>query len=111
MHPVTNADELSIDVFHTGGDGVFDGFLDLALDETGSEGFKGFVEGIVLGVADGELERVELHVDILHLEDGAVGSSIRQHRLREKLKQEVAANGGEGGDFGDCTRLLVTKRS
>lgn len=87
VHTVAHADELSVDVFHAGSDGVFDGLLDLTFDETGRKGFEGFVEGVVLGVADGELEGVQLHVDILHLEDGAVGDGRTLASIKREVKQ------------------------
>lgn len=87
VHTVAHADELSVDVFHAGGDSVFDGLLDLTLDETGSKRFKSLVEGVVLRVADGELEGVQLHVDILHLEDGAVGEERTLASINSKVEQ------------------------
>lgn len=55
LHPVADADELSVDVLERGDDTVLDGLADLLLDEASSEGAEGLVEEVVLGVADGEL--------------------------------------------------------
>lgn len=87
MHAVANADELSVNVFHAGGDGVFDGLLDLTFDETSRKGFESFVEGVVLRIADGELKGVQLHVDILDLKDGAVCEERMSVSVKRKVKQ------------------------
>jgi len=69
-HTITNANELSIDVFETSTDRILNGLLDLLLDETSSERTDGLVKELVLGIADGELEGVDLDVDIFDVEDG-----------------------------------------
>lgn len=94
VHTVANADELSVNVFHAGGDSVFDSLLDLTFDETGRKGFESFVEGVVFRVADGELEGVQLHVDILDLEDGAV---CEERTLASVKKKGKTISEGERG--------------
>ena len=69
VHAIANSDELSVDVLETGPQRLFDRLLDLLLDETSSERTEGLVQEVVLRIADGELERVNLDVDIVHFED------------------------------------------
>jgi len=69
VHAIANSDELSVDVLETGPQCLFDRLLDLLLDETSSERTEGLVQEVVLRVADGELERINLDVDVVHLED------------------------------------------
>ena len=68
-HTVTDGYKLSIDVFQARGDGTCKGLLDLLLDEASSERLKCIVKEVVLGVPDGELECVDLHMDALDLKD------------------------------------------
>jgi hypothetical protein len=71
-HTIANLDELSIDVFEASPDRVLDGLWDLLLDEPSGERAEGLVEQVVLRVADGELERVDLDGDVLDVEDGGL---------------------------------------
>lgn len=71
-HTITDRDELSIVVLEAGGDVVFDRLLGLFLDEAGSEGTNELVEDVALRVTDGELEGVNLDVNVLDFEDGSL---------------------------------------
>lgn len=71
-HTITDRDRLSIEVLQTDGDIVLHGHLDLLLDEAGGERADKLVENIVLRVTDGELESVNLDIDVLDLEDGGL---------------------------------------
>lgn len=55
-HTVTDANELSVDIFETSSNAVLDRLLDLLLDKTRSERFKSLVQEVVLRVPDRELE-------------------------------------------------------
>ena len=65
-HTIPNADELSVNIFHTSSNQIFDRFLDLLLDETSNERFECFVEKVVFRV---EFESVDFDDDDLDLED------------------------------------------
>lgn len=62
----------------------------LALDETRRERLERLVEQVVLGVADGELERVKLDVDALDLEHArsVLLRAAEVHGSREALAAE-----------------------
>jgi hypothetical protein len=79
-HTITDADKLSIDVLETSPQRVLDGLLDLPLNETSGERFEGLVEEIMLRVADGELERVNLDVNVVNSEDGRA-ILLRRHQM------------------------------
>jgi hypothetical protein len=68
-HTIPNADELSVDVLHTGSNWTLDRFLDLLLDETSSERLEGLVEKVVFRVTDGEFEGVDFDDDVFDFED------------------------------------------
>lgn len=70
VHTITYADKLSINILETSRDCVAESLLDLLLDETGCERAKCIVQGVVLAVANAELERVDFNIDVLDLEDG-----------------------------------------
>ena len=48
LHMITNGDELPINVLKPSDQRVFDGLLDLSLDETSGERSEGFVQEIML---------------------------------------------------------------
>jgi hypothetical protein len=68
-HTIPDADKLSIDIFHTGSNRSLDGCLDLLLDEPSRKWLEGFVQKVMLRVANGELEGVDLDHDALDLEN------------------------------------------
>jgi hypothetical protein len=48
LHTITNGDELPINVLKPSDQRVFDGLLDLSVDETSGEWSEGFVQEIML---------------------------------------------------------------
>jgi hypothetical protein len=50
LHPISNLNKLSIDVFEASSNGVLNRFTDLFLDESSSEWFESLVQEIVVGL-------------------------------------------------------------
>ena len=68
-HAVAHANKLTIDIFHTSSDRVRDSLLNLPLYEARRERAQSFVKRVMLRVADRELERVNLDMDVLYFEN------------------------------------------
>ena len=70
VHPLPNTNKLSIDVLQTSRQRVLQCLLDLPLHKACRERFEGLVQKVMLGVPNGELERVDFDVDRLDSEHG-----------------------------------------
>jgi len=68
-HAAADLDELGVEHFKACADAIANGLCNLLLDEASRERLERLVKQAVLCVLDGELERVHLDVDILHVED------------------------------------------
>ncbi len=71
LNAVTELDELTVKVLETVTDTLLSSPGDLLLDDTGSKGTEDLDEGVVLAVADSELELVDLGNHLLDGEDVA----------------------------------------
>jgi hypothetical protein len=74
-HLIPNADKLSVDLLHTGGNRTLDRFLGLTLNETSSERLEGFVEKITFRVANGEFKGVHFDDEVLDLKTEVISWS------------------------------------
>lgn len=70
VHPLSNANKLSINVLQPSRQRVLQRLLDLPLHEARREGLEGLVQKVMLRVPNGELERVDFDVDRLDFEHG-----------------------------------------
>ena len=107
-HPVAHANELSVNVLKTSRNGIGDGLLQLLLDETSGERTQRLVQQIVLRVTDGELQRSDLHVNILDLEH-AGPILVRRHNVRrdgEALATQKYVSQARVRQLGEARLLL-----
>lgn len=70
FHAIANGHELTIDVFHSGSNGIPDNLLNLPLDEASSERLESLVQEVMFRVTDRELQTVDFDDNFLDLEDG-----------------------------------------
>lgn len=70
FHLVANTNELPVRVLKTSPDRICNGLLNLLLHQARCERLQRFVQKVVLGVPDAELEGVDFDVDVFHLEHG-----------------------------------------
>ncbi len=70
LRALTHTNELSVNVLKASPDRVAQRLLDLLLHEPVQKRAERLVQNVVLRVADRPLERVDVHVDVLDLEDG-----------------------------------------
>ena len=91
LHAVPNRDQLSIDIFETGPEGISNDSLDLALHKNSRKRPKGFVQEIVFRISDREFKRFHLDLDVMNFEDGRLVLFVRADQDNRSLSKSSKA--------------------
>lgn len=112
FHPVSDCNQLAVQVLESRMDAICNRFLNLSLDEAGGQRHQGLVQQIMLRVANAELEGVDLDLHALNLEDRALIfiSRYQMDRSRQTIPADENIGDTRVHNLGETSLLAVVDR-